>query len=207
LRRRATINGGKLIKLAAGKHMPDSFNWSPGIADSTFANWATVILYLFTSWRCLVVARAPARWPRTAEREYLAWWGLAVLFFVLGVNKQLGLESALTKLGRAIVFHGGWAEYKFAIQLGLISAVLVFCILMGWVLAVLIRHAHSAAWLAILGAILVMGFVAVRAVSLHDIDQFIDSRFLMLRWNWILEIGGTLLVLLASIWRYARTDH
>ena len=124
-----------------------------------------------------------------------------VLFFVLGINRLLGLESALTKLGRVVVFHNGWLDYKFAIQVGFIGVVLVACVLMGLMLAALIRGAHSAAWLALFGAILVVGFVAVRALSLHEIDQFIDSRFLMLRWNWILEIGGILLVLIATIWK------
>jgi hypothetical protein len=187
--------------------MPNSFNWLPGVGGSTFANWTTVALYLVTSWRCLVVTRRHARWPRTAEREFLAWCGLAVLFFVLGINRLLDLESALTKLGRVVVFHYGWVDYKFAIQVGFIGVVLVACVLMGLMLAALIRGAHPATWLALFGAILVVGFVAVRALSLHEIDQFIDSRFLMLRWNWILEIGGILLVLIATIWRNVASRH
>jgi hypothetical protein len=65
----------------------------------------------------------------------------------------------------------------------------------------MLRGAHPAAWLATFGTILIVGFVTIRASSFHHMDRFIDSRFLMLRWNWLLEIGGISLVLAACVWR------
>jgi hypothetical protein len=179
--------------------MPSSFLWSPGIG----AALATAALYFITAWRCCVVARAQGRLARTTEREYLAWWVVAIVFLVLGINRQFDLESVLTRLGRSLLYHG-WTEYKFAIQVGFIGVALGICTLMSLVLFVLFRGAHPAARLALLGAVLVVGFVAVRTSSLHDIDQFIDTRFLKLRWNWILETGCILLVLTASVWRMSR---
>ena len=172
--------------------MQHTFNWSPGIGDPTFAGWATVVLYLVTSWRCFVLARAQRRFRTTARLEYLAWLGLGVVFLALGINKQLDLQTALTELGRTLVSHVGWMEYKVPIQVAFIGVVVLICILASLALAVLFRGAHPAAWLALLGAILVAGFVAIRASSFHHMDQFIGSRFLMLRWNWILEMGGIL---------------
>jgi hypothetical protein len=55
--------------------------------------------------------------------------------------------------------------------------------------------------LALIGATLVLGFVLIRAASFHHMDRFIGTRILGLRWNWILEMSGIGLVLLASQWR------
>ena len=56
-------------------------------------------------------------------------------------------------------------------------------------------------WLALVGSTFVLGFVIIRAASFHHIDRFIGNQILGLRWNWVLEMGGIVLVLLASIWR------
>ena len=50
---------------------------------------------------------------------------------------------------------------------------------------------------ALLGTILVIGYVLICAASFHHIDRFIGTTFLGLRWNWILEMEA----LLASQWR------
>ena len=41
---------------------------------------------------------------------------------------------------------------------------------------------------------MVMGFVVIRAASFHHVDAFLASRLGGLRWNWILELGGILIV-------------
>jgi hypothetical protein len=55
--------------------------------------------------------------------------------------------------------------------------------------------------LALLGMVIVLAFVLIRAVSLHDIDRLIGERVLGLKWNWILETGGISIVLLGSLIR------
>jgi hypothetical protein len=41
----------------------------------------------------------------------------------------------------------------------------------------------------------------IRAASFHHVDRLIGRTVLGFRWNWILEMGGIGLVLLASQWR------
>jgi hypothetical protein len=43
--------------------------------------------------------------------------------------------------------------------------------------------------------------VLIRAASFHHIDRFIGESILGLRWNWVIEISGISLVLIASQWR------
>jgi hypothetical protein len=181
--------------------MTHAFNWSPVLGDQTFAGWTTVVLYLVTSWRCFVLAGSLLRRQASSRREQLGWMALAALFLALGINKQLDLQSALTELGRAILSHANWMDYKVKIQVGFIGVVITICILTALVVAIMLRGAHPAAWLATFGTILIVGFVTIRASSFHHMDRFIDSRFLMLRWNWLLEIGGISLVLAACVWR------
>ena len=63
------------------------------------------------------------------------------------------------------------------------------------------RDSPAPTWLALVGSTFVLGFVIIRAASFHHIDRFIGNQILGLRWNWVLEMGGIVLVLLASIWR------
>ena len=55
--------------------------------------------------------------------------------------------------------------------------------------------------LAVLGALSIIVFVVVRAASFHKVDQLIGATFMGLRWNWILEMGGLLIIHAAAIWR------
>lgn len=181
--------------------MTHVFDWSPGIGDPTVVGWATVVLYLVTSWRCFVLADSLRRRQASSRREERGWMVLAILFLALGINKQLDLQTALTELGRTILSHANWMDYKVKIQVGFIGVVVTVCILTALILAIMLRGEHPASWLATFGTILIVGFVAIRASSFHHIDRFIGSRFLMLRWNWILEIGGISLVLAACMWR------
>jgi hypothetical protein len=43
--------------------------------------------------------------------------------------------------------------------------------------------------------------VLIRAASFHHIDRLIGRTILGLKWNWVLEMGGITIVLLASEWR------
>jgi hypothetical protein len=52
----------------------------------------------------------------------------------------------------------------------------------------------------------VLGYVFIRAASFHHIDRFIDSRILGFKWNWVLEMGGIVIVLLGSEWRRAKLN-
>jgi hypothetical protein len=62
-----------------------------------------------------------------------------------------------------------------------------------------LRTTFARTGLAVLGLGLVCGFVAIRAASFHHVDNLIDARWFGLRMNWLLEMSGPLIVLLASV--------
>jgi uncharacterized membrane protein YbhN (UPF0104 family) len=129
------------------------------------------------------------------------WRAISVAFIALGVNKQLDLQSALTELGRVLATSQGWYEQRQVVQFWFILAAGSICLLLGLILLVMARRAPLPTWVALVGVTLVLAFVAIRAASFHHFDRFIGTRILGLKWNWVLEIGGISIVLIASEWR------
>ena len=175
-------------------------NWSPRIGDPTVAAWLTVILYLVTSISCWILARELGL-PGIERR---AWRSISVLFFFLGINKQLDLQTALTEAGRYLAHDQGWYEQRQLVQLAFIALIAMICLISAITLLIWVRDAPISTWSALIGTTLVIGYVLIRAASFHHVDRFIGHTLLGLRWNWILEMGGIALVLLASQWRQIR---
>lgn len=194
--------------------------WSAGIGDPTFMGWLTVVAYFAAAWLCLrafmVEKAGPPRpyrqaigalyrvvrkhWPRppAPARRAGLWLLLALLLGVLGLNKQLDLQSLLTEIGRVTAIEEGWYEQRRSVQVGFIGAVLVSAALALGALAWLVRgHLHDFR-LALGGMVLLVGFVVVRATSFHDMDAFIRTSVGGLELNWVLELGGITLVAVAA---------
>jgi len=138
---------------------------------------------------------------RSGIKEHRIWTAISILFLGLGINKQLDLQSAFTQIGRVIASAQGWYGHRQSVQLALIIFAAIVCVSAFITLLIWARHAPLSAWFALLGAVLVIGYVLIRAASFHHIDRFIGTTVLGLRWNWILEMGGIAIVLLASEWR------
>ena len=175
------------------------FNWRPGIGDPTIGGWVTVLLYFLTVISCWKTAR------NSNLSDWKVWYAISVLLFALGINKQLDLQSALTEVGRVLAYQEGWYANRQTVQLYFIAAVAFVC---GWgVIALIVgaRRAPLPTWLALLGATFLIAFVLIRAASFHRIDRLITSSIFGFRWNWILEMGGIILVLVASRWRQDQT--
>jgi hypothetical protein len=173
------------------------FNWTPGIGDPTIGGWVTVVLYFLAAVSCWVTARKLDH--GTHERRI--WWSISILFLALGINKQLDLQTALTEAGRVLAKFQGWYAQRDLVQLSFIVLVAISCMIAIITLLIWARNAPYPSWFALIGVTLVIGFVLIRAASFHHVDRLIGARILGLRWNWILEMGGISVVLLASHWR------
>lgn len=180
------------------------FHWSPGIGDPTIGGWITVVLYLSASISCWITARQLSPAYAQLLRERHAWLAIAVLFLLLGINKQLDLQSALTEIGRILAHSEGWYRERHFVQVAFIGFVALACVFAMIILLIWARHTPGPTWLALLGTVIVFGFVLSRASSFHHMDRFIGMRMLGVRWNWILEMGGISLTLIASVWRRRR---
>ena len=163
-----------------------------------------MVLYLAASVSCWKTARQLRFADMPMQQERYAWRAISALFLALGINKQLDLQSALTQVGRILSFHEGWYAQRQAVQVAFIILVAMLCVVAVIILMIWVHNAPVSTWVAIFGTVLVFGFVLIRAASFHHMDRFIGERILGLRWNWVLEMGGISLALIASEWRRRR---
>ena len=169
-------------------------SWSPTIGDPSVMGWVTVAAYGLTA---LLTARLA--FGRGGRPERLFWILLCLLLVALTINKQLDLQSALTAFARCLSKVQGWYESRRYVQtgfiLGLLAASLVFLI----ALILTMRRSLRRTWAAVLGVVLLTGFVAIRAVGFHHFDILIKSDISGFRINWLLELGGIGLILANTI--------
>lgn len=173
--------------------------WSPGLGDNNPMGWLTVALYLLAAGACATTARRGTFPPQTHDRERLFWWFAATVLLLLAINKQLDLQSLLTSVARCLAMNQGWYEDRRIVQVRFVWAVFAIGVLGIVVLGVYLRNTFARTGLAVLGLGLVSVFVAIRAASFHHVDNLIDGQVFGLRVNWLLEMPGPLLVLLASV--------
>jgi hypothetical protein len=177
--------------------------WSPGIGDPTVVGWVTVAAYFAAAVCCAVASRSLRGSGDSGRRrrERAIWGCLSAALFLLGINKQLDLQSAFTELGRILAKSEGWYKDRqvyqglFILALGL-AAFAVVC-----VLAYLARKLSAWTKLAVTGSVLIIAYVVIRAASFHHFDVFIQSRIFSIKMNWILELGGIAVVLWSALMR------
>lgn len=175
--------------------------WSPGIGDPSVAGWLTVVLYAaaaWTTWRLLRDWEALS--PGAALHEDWFWKMLLIGLVLLGINKQLDLQSALTEIGRMLADQQGWYENRRQVQIAFIVGIAIMGVTVLGATLNLTWGAPSATFWALLGSTGLLVFVVIRAASFHHIDEMLGKDISGLRINWLLEMS-MLLVIIASAWR------
>jgi len=178
--------------------------WSPGIGDPNVAGWMTVVLYVVAATACLVVARRLRPEARTGvipRREFWAWSLFSVLLWLLAVNKQLDFQTAITEIGRMLARKQGWYGHRAHVQKAFIGALCGFGLLCVAASGIALRGLGSAVKVAALGICFIGVFVLIRASSFHRVDVFLGHRLVHLHMNWLLEMGGILVMLGAALLR------
>jgi hypothetical protein len=198
-------------------------NWSPGIGDPTWTGWVTTVAYFVASVLCLGAHRhyaraaaqtAPAVPARpaavatsmsapAARRLALIWLILTVSLFLLGVNKQLDLQTLFTELGRIVAFRQGWYQRRRVVQASFVVGLAVLGIA-GIALMFRLARGHLRQLrLALAGTVFLVAFVAIRATSFHLVDKVLSHQVAVVRMNAIIELGGIALVALGALrnWR------
>lgn len=174
-------------------------NWTPGIGDPTIGGWLTVFLYAATA---AVIWRLLRRTDFTHhEPEQWVWRILLLGLIVLGINKQLDLQTALTELGRMAAQRQGWYENRMQIQQAFIAGTGILGLTFLAALVLLAWGSHAAALSAIAGGSVLLAFVMMRAASFHHVDGLLNDELAGLRYNWIIEMGGLAWILASAWWR------
>ena len=182
-----------------------AIRWRPGIGDPTFIGWFTVAAYAAGVVLAVLASQGEAaEWESGyAPRRSGLWLGVAVLMACLCLNKQLDLQTLLTDIGRLVAKEQGWYEQRQTFQKGFILAVLGGAVAFsGWFIW-RFRPFWRNHKLLSAGALFLLTFIAVRAVSFHHVDEFLGHRVFGFRMNWVLELTGIALINLAAAreWR------
>jgi len=168
------------------------YGWSPEIGDPSFLGWLTVFGYFMASFLCVRAVRGDAASANL-------WQILALALAVLGINKQLDLQSLLTAIGRELMHAGGWYDQRRQIQRLFVITIGLLAIVLSVVAAALLRGRSRHIRAASAGFVLLAAFVCIRAASFHHVDRFLKSAVLGARFNWILELGGLAVIALAAV--------
>jgi hypothetical protein len=149
-------------------------------------------LYFAASCAAVVLLRRSG--ARLARAELWFWRALAVVLCALGINKQLDLQTAFTEFGRILAREQGWYDMRGEVQRWFILCMALSSLGMTTLLAIVLRRLSGAAKLSLVGTASLLLFVFVRASSFHHVDSFLGTSAFGLRWNWILEVGGLLVI-------------
>ena len=169
--------------------------WQPGIGDPSFMGWFTAISYVL----CAVMALSMYGFNRITDRQASSFWlTIGCLMLMLGVNKQLDLQSLFTEMGRQVARAQGWMENRRMVQFWFILLFgSIFLCVFAWFTAVF-RHLYRRFLLAFTGLFLLLSYIIVRAASFHHFDEIIQFRFSGIKLNWIFELTGIYLVILGA---------
>lgn len=178
------------------------FSWQSLINDRTVWAWAIVVAHLLASFLCAAAAkRERAESAPWDYRSQYFWLVLSVLMFALAVNKQLDLQSVLTRYLRSLAMKDGWYEQRRVYQEIFIGC----CAWIGLMTALAGVWIIQGRWrrygLAFLGAIFLVTFIAIRAASFHHVDLILYRLpYVGILVNASLEMGGSILIS-AAAWR------
>lgn len=178
--------------MAAG---PDG-RWVLGIGDPDPLGWVTVAAYAaaaLLAWRNVTAAR------RTGVPHGF-WAALMALMVVLGINKQLDLQTWFGQTGRDLSIAQGWWQHRRAVQ-----AVFIALLAAGAIGAVVwARRQWHTLWheyrAAFVGVCVLLFFIVVRAASFHHIDMVLRTDLGATPVHRAMEIIGVLVVAGGCAW-------
>lgn len=152
----------------------------------------TTGLFVGMALLCVVYAWQSSR--RTSAYRgvlQLFYYSQALLLLGLGLDKQLGLLSWLTSYSRLVAMRDGWYYTRRSFQLDLIIGATIAGVLLLGVACWCFRAILRLHWLPLVSAVGLLTYVAIRAVSLHDVDALLADRVWGVRWDWLCEVGGS----------------
>lgn len=169
--------------------------WHPTIGDPSFMGWFTVGSYFVCAILSVVVTLTTQR----SEREHFLFWSIVTaLMVLLGINKQLDLQSLFTEVGRQIFRAEGWMNQRRIVQFWFIMVFGAMAIVSFLGFVRIRRDLFRRFRLAFSGLFFLLCFIVIRAAGFHHFDTILGFRLLGARMNWVLELTGIYVIVLAA---------
>ena len=152
--------------------------WRPTIGDPSFMGWFTVGSYF----ACAILSFILTLSNQHADRRSFLFWGMiGLLMILLGINKQLDLQSLFTEVWRQIARAQGWMDQRRIVQFWFVAAFGTTA-LAGFLSFTMIRRGLFRRFrLTFIGLSFLLSFIVVRAASFHHFlsrgrTKVIDQR-------------------------------
>jgi hypothetical protein len=173
-------------------------HWEPGIGDPTVVGWVTVVAYAVAAGLCFRAARATPKIAGQASGSRRFWSLFSVVLILLGINKQLDLQTWFTLFFKHLALDEGWYNGRRKVQAAFIAAVGLVGVISLTGMKLLAGKTTRPVLLGLMGGILLGCFILIRASSFHHVDQMLGMNLGGLKMNWILELGSISLVGMAA---------
>jgi hypothetical protein len=170
--------------------------WHPKIGDPSFMGWFTVGSYFGCAILSFIVALASQKGDR---RSFFFWGMISIFMIVLGINKQLELQSLLTEVGRQIAKAQGWMDQRRIVQFWFIVAFGTTTMTAFLLIAIIMRNLFRQHILVFTGLFVLLTFVITRAASFQHFDEMLGMRFFGAKMNWLLELTGIFSIVIAGL--------
>jgi len=173
-------------------------DWHPHIGDPTVIGWVITVAYFVVTFLCyragLAAKGSDRAIPKT--KNVLIWFLLAAVLLALGINKQLDLQTPFIALGRRMALSNGWYGVRREFQLYFVMVLAGFAVIWVVVLFWATRREWRAYWPVLLGAVLLVPFMLIRAASFDHVDYLL-SRWRTIgpiRMKYVVELAGILIL-------------
>lgn len=163
------------------------------LGDKTALGWLMTVTYAIAA---LLAGLAAASGPRAGDMgASRRFWQIVTLFLlVLGLNKQLDLQTSLIAIAKCAARLEGWYGQRRLLQAVFVGGLAVAVVLLAVVAFSGFRSIRKSSGWAIVGILLLLLFILMRAAVFNHADKVLDQR-LLLGGPWhALELAGVLLI-------------
>lgn len=173
--------------------------FAPALGDRDPLNLTLLAGYVLATVLAALILRQRPFPAVTRRRETVLWaFGLFILA-ALTLNKELDLQTWLTDTGRCLARAEGWYAARRAAQIVFSAYLLSATCFLGFVALFGLRGTWARSTLPFLGLLLLFGFIGLRVVSFHHLDQVFRIEVSSVRLHRIIEAGGLILILLGEM--------
>lgn len=159
--------------------------------------WFTAGSYL----ACAIIAALWATFLNQMEESEACafWFVISVWMVLLGINKQLDLQSLFAEMGRQIAIAQGWYPQRRVVQFSFIVLFGTMSVAAFAWFARTYREWFRRYALAFCGLFFLLSFVVIRAAAFHHFDEVIQYDLHGIKMNWVLELAGIYMIILAGL--------
>lgn len=172
-------------------------NWRSSLHANFFMGWFITGSYFVCAFLAALLANLPNM--KKERRAFTFWIMISSLMVLLGINKQLDLQTLSIEFGRQIVRAQGWMDQRRVVQFWFIVAFGTTAIAALILFTFTMRDFFRRFILAFIGLFFIFGFIFMRAAQFHHFDEALNIKFFGTRTNWLLELTGIYLIIVAGL--------